>query len=178
MTAPSLNAARPVTHDVALLVEIVTGLAAAEALWRGHVTHDAAERARRRLLATPAYEVWLLGWTPGQSVGLHDHGDANGAFVVVEGELVETRLTVERVASARLTVGGIGTIPAGVVHDVANRSAQVATSIHVYSQPLMEMGFYGADGSLVRTEAVHEQSALISPAELRRALHPSRSPRR
>ena len=64
------------------------------------------------------------------------------------------------------------------MHDVANRSAQLATSIHVYSQPLTEMGFYGADGSLVRTEAVHEQSALISPAELLRALHPSRGPRR
>ena len=35
------------------------------------------------------------------------------------------------------------------------------------------MGFYGADGSLVRTEAVHEQSALVSAVELARVLHPS-----
>ena len=41
-------------------------------------------------MATPIYEVWLLGWTPGQSVGLHDHGPANGAFIIVDGTLTET----------------------------------------------------------------------------------------
>ena len=61
------------------------------------------------------------------------------------------------------------------MHDVANRSPRLATSIHAYSRPLTAMGFYGADGSLVRTEAVHEQSALVSPSELARALHPSRA---
>src|SRR5262245_17450245 len=76
--------------DLDVLAEIVTGLARAEALWRPYVAHDPDDRVRRRLLATPAYEVWLLGWTPCQSVGLHDHGAANGAFVVVDGELVET----------------------------------------------------------------------------------------
>ena len=52
--------------DVDVLAEIVAGLARAEALWRPHVAHDPDERVRRRLLATPAYEVWLLGWTPHQ----------------------------------------------------------------------------------------------------------------
>ena len=148
MTAPPLNAARPVTLDVAMLVEIVTGLAAAEALWRPHVTHDAAERARLRLLATPAYEVWLLGWTPGQSVGLHDHGDANGAFVVVDGELVETTLTSgrhrvgsgsPRAASGRSRSGSCTTSPTG------RRSWRPAST----STPTADGdGFYGADGSL------------------------------
>ena len=38
------------------------------------------------------------------------------------------------------------------------------------------MGFYGADGSLVRTEAVHEQSALVSAAELVPGAAPERRP--
>src|SRR3954465_9853459 len=99
--ATALTAPPPSRLELDVLVDMVTGLARAESLWRPHVAHDRHERVRRRLLATPLYEVWLLGWTPGQSVGLHDHGDANGAFVVVDGQLVETALT------------------AGTVHDMA-----------------------------------------------------------
>ena len=163
--------------EVTMLGDIVAGLAAAEPLWRPHVTHDADDRTRLRLLATPAYEVWLLGWAPGQSVGLHDHGDANGAFVVVDGQLVESTLTSAGVVTESLGAGGIGQIPIGSVHDVANRSRRLATSIHAYSRPLTAMGFYGADGSLVRTEAVHEQSAIVSSVDVSRALHPAGSPR-
>src|SRR6266511_2315889 len=81
--APETFAASPVRLHTAALADIVIGLARAEDLWRPHVLHNPDERARVRLLATPAYEVWLLGWTPGQAVGLHDHGGANAAFVVV-----------------------------------------------------------------------------------------------
>jgi predicted metal-dependent enzyme (double-stranded beta helix superfamily) len=163
--------------EVSMLADIVAGLAAAEPLWRPHVTHDADDRTRLRLLATPAYEVWLLGWAPGQSVGLHDHGDANGAFVVVDGWLAERTLTSAGIVTESLRAGGIGKIPIGSVHDVANRSSQLATSIHAYSRPLTAMGFYGADGTLVRTEAVHEQSALVSSSDAARALHPAWSER-
>jgi len=177
LITPSPGATGITPLDVTMLADIVAGLAAAEPLWRPHVTHDAEDRTRLRLLATPAYEVWLLGWAPGQSVGLHDHGDANGAFVVVDGRLVESTLTSAGIVTESLGAGGIGKIPLGSVHDVANRSTRLATSIHAYSRPLTTMGFYGDDGSLVRTEAVHEQSALVSSAEVSRALHPAWSPR-
>jgi hypothetical protein len=157
-----------------VLVEIVSGLAHAESLWRPHVAHDPHERVRRRLLATPAYEVWLLGWTPRQSVGLHDHGDANGAFVVVDGELVERSVIGAELHDAARAEGDVGRVPAGAVHDVANRSRRNATSIHVYSAPLSLMGFYSPGGELVRVEAVHEQSPLVDPATLPHALHPAR----
>ena len=83
--------------DLAALGDIVSGLARADDLWRPHVAHDASERVRIRLLSTPAYEVWLLGWTPGQAVGLHDHG---GFVLVPRHELVlqvldQTQLLVE-----------------------------------------------------------------------------------
>jgi quercetin dioxygenase-like cupin family protein len=164
-------AARRLELDV--LGDIVTGLSRAESLWRPHVAHDRHERVRRRLLATPAYEVWLLGWTPGQSVGLHDHGAANGAFVVVDGELAETTVDGARLDVERLPAGQLGQVPAGSIHDVGNRSARNATSIHVYSHPLSAMSFYGANGRLVRVEAVHEQSALVDAASWAHVLHPS-----
>jgi len=170
--------APPPPLELDVLADIVDGLARAEPLWRPHVAHDPHDRVRLRLLATPAYEVWLLGWAPGQSVGLHDHGDANGAFVVVDGELTETTLESDRLSTVTLGVGEFGRVPAGVLHDVANRSSRNATSIHAYSHPLRAMGFYGDDGSLARIEAVHEQSTLlddaaVSPAAVWRALHPA-----
>ncbi len=152
------------------LSQIVTGLARAESLWRPHVAHDRRERVRRRLLATPAYEVWLLGWSPGQSVGLHDHGGANGAFVVVDGELVETAAVGGSLLDFVRGPGQLGRIPAGAVHDVANHSSSNATSIHAYSRPLSTMGFYADDGTLDRVEAVHHESPLVVATELDRVL--------
>jgi len=152
--------------ELDVLADIVNGLARAEELWRPHVAHDPDDRVRRRLLATPAYEVWLLGWTPGQSVGLHDHGDANGAFVVVDGELTETAVVDGLGEHEVLRAGQTGRVPVGALHDVANRSRRDATSIHAYSRPLRAMGFYRHDGSLDRVEAVHEQSTLLEAAAL------------
>ncbi len=166
MTAtPAVAASLPALRlELDVLADIVSGLARAEELWRPHVDHDRDERVRRRLLATPAYEVWLLGWTPGQSVGLHDHGDANGAFVVVDGELTETAIAARALEHDVLGAGEFGRVPVGAMHDVANRSRRNATSIHAYSRPLSAMGFYRADGTLERVEAVHEQSALLEAA--------------
>jgi len=159
---PAVAASLPALRlELEVLTDIVSGLARAEELWRPHVAHDAAERVRRRLLATPAYEVWLLGWTPGQSVGLHDHGDANGAFVVVDGELTETAVVDGGSRRDVLSAGAFGRVPFGSVHDVANHSRRNATSIHAYSRPLSAMGFYRSDGTLERIEAVHEQSTLL-----------------
>jgi mannose-6-phosphate isomerase-like protein (cupin superfamily) len=162
MTAAVAPMPTLVPLDPELLTSIVTGLAQAEDLWRGHVAHDARERVRTRLLATDAYEVWLLGWSPGQGVGLHDHGDANGAFIVVDGDLVETRRGGCHLVDEHLPTGAVGTIPAGHVHDVRNRSARNATSIHAYSRPLTSMGFYDGRGALERVEAVHEQAAVLT----------------
>jgi len=159
-----------------VLADMLAGLATAESLWRPHVAHDAYDRARIRLLATPAYEVWLLGWTPGQSVGLHDHGDANGAFAVVDGELVETSLTSFGLVDEVLATGDVGRVPAGAIHDVSNRSARNATSLHVYSRPLRAMGFFRADGELIGIDAVQDEPPVIPSGTLARALHPAGVP--
>jgi quercetin dioxygenase-like cupin family protein len=112
------------------------------------VFEDGAKCCRVRLLATPVYEVWLLGWTSGQSVGLHDHGGANGAFIVVDGTLTEIHSADPAQRRSHVLVprtldsGDVAVIAANTAHDVANRSAALATSIHAYSKPLRSMGFY------------------------------------
>lgn len=166
------RAASPVRLDTPTLADIVHGLARAEDLWRPHVLHNPDERARVRLLATPAYEVWLLGWTPGQAVGLHDHGGANAAFFVVDGTLTETAAAASDQRSRgvlddrAIHAGESGVVEAGHVHDIANRSASLATSIHAYSKPLRSMGFYdipepGILGHRIRTLWVEEETAVI-----------------
>jgi mannose-6-phosphate isomerase-like protein (cupin superfamily) len=168
--SPRLDA--PPRLDPDALGDIVSGLARADDLWRPHVAHDDDERARVRLLATPAYEVWVLGWTPGQSVGLHDHGGSNGAFVVVDGQLTETfaidgaHPRGRRLAERTVAAGTLGTVPAGAVHDLANRSTALATSLHVYSRPLQSMGFFddgerGVRGHRIRTMWVDETPAVL-----------------
>ena len=160
-----------------VLAEIVTGLACAESLWRPHVAHDPHdrhERVRRRLLATPAYEVWLLGWTPRQSVGLHDHGDATVPSSSSTASSSRRRSIEGARHDRRGGEGDLARVPAGAVHDVANRTRRNATSIHVDSEPLAAMGFYGRHGELVRVEAVHEQSPLVDLAAVERVLHPAR----
>jgi len=158
--------------DLGTLVDIATGLASAEGLWRPHVSHDPVSRTSVRLVATPVYEVWLLGWTPGQHVELHDHGASNAAFVVVDGELDELTLRPSGLDRGRFTTGGVGTVSAGTVHDVLNPGTEAATSIHVYADPLRTMTFYEADGTPRFSEIVQEVPALISSGTTARVLHP------
>ncbi|HEY2330582.1 MAG TPA: cysteine dioxygenase family protein [Acidimicrobiales bacterium] len=145
------------------LGSIVRGLAVAATFWRPLGQHRHHERYSVRLLATPAYDVWLIGWWPGQRVGCHDHGRAVGALTVVEGALVDA--TVVRPQGDRvggrthverrlLRPGALRQLPADLVHDVQNAGTVPATSIHAYSPPLTTMAFYGDDGEVLRQEAV------------------------
>ena len=166
------------TLGIDVLVDIAGGLARAEELWRPHVQHDHLSRTSVRLVATAAYEVWLLGWAPGQGVDFHDHGGANAAFVVLQGELHELTLGFAGVTTRRLGLGDVGTVASGAIHDVVNAGSADATSIHVYSDPLRTMTFYAPDGSPRHTEIVEEVPALVSSPDQARALHPSGDARR
>src|SRR4051794_32593420 len=75
----------------ATLRDIARGVAEATTLWKAHVRHDPDGRRPVRLLSTEAYEVWVIGWTEGQGVDMHDHGGSAGVIVVAEGVLVERR---------------------------------------------------------------------------------------
>jgi predicted metal-dependent enzyme (double-stranded beta helix superfamily) len=130
------------------------------------------------LLATDRYEVWVIGWTAGQRVDLHDHGGSAGMVVVTDGVLTEVlppdRLgagMVERV----LAPGRPHAVPVGTVHDVAHRGPGVATSIHVYSPPLTTMTYYDP-GTLapVETAAVGSEAPVLGTSAAAHVLHPSR----
>jgi quercetin dioxygenase-like cupin family protein len=135
------------------LAHIAAGVAAGDS-WAPYARVDAERRHHVRLLGNGRYEAWLLGWAPGQHVGMHDHGDAAGAFLVLAGELREVVLQRRR-SVIDLGAGSTGVVARRQLHDVGNVSQRPALSIHVYSPPLSTMTFYDAAGrSALRTEAV------------------------
>lgn len=157
---------------------IAEGIAASP-LW-----HDLSEpgpdgRSAVRLIRSACYEVWVLGWWPGQSVELHDHGDSHAAFTVVEGDLVEvTARNKGGLDRLVLPAGSTQLVRAGTRHDVLNLGTVKATSIHVYSPQLTSMRFYDAiDQGYLRTETVQDLEAVWPDRAASRWLHPARAAR-
>jgi len=141
--------------DLATLHEIARQVAGSEARWRPHVVHDPAGRRPVRLVATETYEVWVIGWTRGQRVDLHDHGDAVGVLLVTEGVLDEWVYRDGQLQVRTVGAGAAVDLPAGLIHEVVAPELADASSIHVYSPPLTTMGFYDrGDGSNLRTDDV------------------------
>ncbi|MGF1431325.1 cysteine dioxygenase [Kitasatospora sp. LaBMicrA B282] len=133
--------AHPTT--VADYARLVREIAADRDRWAPLVRYDALTRWYARLETGPGYEVWLLSWLPGQSSGLHDHGDSSGVMTVVQGELVERSLTGdgERTRTLRAT-GQARVFSAGYLHEMVNGALEPAVSIHLYSPGLTEMNQY------------------------------------
>jgi predicted metal-dependent enzyme (double-stranded beta helix superfamily) len=147
---------------MASLLGLVDDVVAAKGLWSRLVTHDPRERSNVRLIGSELYEVWLLGWTPGQRVELHDHGPSQAAIRVVEGELTELEYAGAGLTRRTLPTGSRRTVPSGTLHDVLNESATIATSIHAYSPPLSVMTFYDPTSARpVRSEAVEPVVAVL-----------------
>lgn len=162
--------AEPLDHSI--LVDIACGIAEARALWEPHVLHDPRIRQPVRLLATDAYEVWVIGWTQGQGVDMHDHGGSAGVLAIAEGALSERR---PGHAPARLAAGSHHLLDRTVVHEVVNVEEAPATSIHVYSPPLVAMGYYDEHGDrAVHLENVVEELPVLDRRDTARALHPTR----
>ncbi|WP_329564633.1 cysteine dioxygenase [Kitasatospora sp. NBC_01266] len=136
---------------VAGYAQLVREIAADRDRWAPLVRYDALTRWYARLETGPGYEVWLLSWLPGQSSGLHDHGDSSGVLTVVQGELVERSITHGGETTRTLRPGGTGgpaaggwgrVFSAGYLHEVVNASLEPAVSIHLYSPGLTEMTQY------------------------------------
>lgn len=156
------------------LADIVQGLAGAPGLWSGSLPTLGPERSSVQLLTTEAYDVWLIGWPPGTRVEPHDHGASVGAITVVQGSLTEYRWSPEP-QPRTVGTGDVVTIDARVVHDVvADRPEHgPAISIHAYSPPLREMGFYSDDGvRLVTRVAINSEANRANrPATTRAPAH-------
>lgn len=138
---PAGRAPRPDRSPTRAAVRLARRLAADDALWRPHLDFDPAQRVTRRLLADDDHEAWLLTWLPGQGTGWHDHGGSGGAFVVLQGTLLEAVAPEHRVRALRRVHrrGGWQGFGAEHVHDVRNDGPDPAVSLHVYGPRLTVM---------------------------------------
>ncbi|MBB5805512.1 hypothetical protein F4560_005280 [Saccharothrix ecbatanensis] len=106
---------------------------------------DPDRRWWARLGLTGGVELWLLSWLPGQGTEPHDHGGAAGSFSVLTGELAEDyRYPGGPIRSASRPVGSVLGFGAGRAHQVVNRGAVGAASVHAYSPPLVPTREYAS----------------------------------
>jgi Cysteine dioxygenase type I len=145
MIAPSGWHVAPGIQRSDRLAAMVAAYAATPRLWRAAVRHDTSRRWYVRLAWSTEHEVWLLGWTAGQAVDLHDHGESAGSFVVTEGALCEEHVAGAGVRRVRYEQGAVCSFAAGHVHTVWDPGPGPATSIHAYSPPLRSMAFYARE---------------------------------
>ena len=155
--------------DGEALAALAGALLGARAVWEGAARFDPEERRPVRLLADEHFEAWVIGWCPGQSLGLHDHGDSAGALVVADGRLHETTLVraphMAHHETRALERGVVRRVPRRAVHGVANFEARPATSLHVYSPPLHRMTHFDSDGlRAVETIGVEPERPLLPAA--------------
>jgi predicted metal-dependent enzyme (double-stranded beta helix superfamily) len=120
-------------------------------------------------------EVWVLGWCAGQATELHDHDGCAGAVYVVEGSVVEDRVTgigggEIKLTSVESSAGETFSFDGGRIHRVRHSGEVPAVSVHVYSPPIQRMGYYtiAADRTLARSVIDHsededEQRAAAQP---------------
>ncbi|HEY2692224.1 MAG TPA: cysteine dioxygenase family protein [Streptosporangiaceae bacterium] len=138
----------------ARLGQIVGAVAAEPSYWNDVVRFDTGLRWYQRLDLADDYEIWLLTWMQGQSTGFHDHGDAAGAFAVVQGQVRERTVTGAQplVTDRVVAAGGRRSFGPQYAHDVANVCAEPAITVHAYSPPLTDMRRYELTSSgLVHT---------------------------
>ncbi|MFD2077921.1 Cysteine dioxygenase type I [Actinopolymorpha cephalotaxi] len=155
--------------SVASAAALVRRVAAEPRLWQDRLRFGhGGERWYARLDVDPDHEVWLIAWLPGQGTGLHDHGEALGAFTVVRGALTETTVTPAGPDAADAADAADGALPGGRitpgtvvrparrhfgagqvrgfgyehVHDVANSGDVPAVSVHAYAPELTAMTRY------------------------------------
>ena len=155
--------------SVASAAALVRRLVAEPSTWQDLVRYGGRdERWFERLDVDSAYEVWLISWLPGQGTGLHDHGEALGAFAVAEGTLTETAVRAGPLQSGdlRLRSGsvvqtvrrkyGAGQVRGfghDHVHEVGNLDDAPAVSLHAYAPKLTAMTQYVLEDSRLRVVA-------------------------
>lgn len=103
---------------------------------------DPEARCRTLVAGTESFEVILIGWLPGQSSSLHDHGPSDCVFRVIQGTAEERRYRHSEAPTHYQTLVheacALARVVPGEAHIVANASPDIPlVTLHIYSPPLL-----------------------------------------
>lgn len=111
------------------------------------VSFDPTRDTRTLLAADEDVEILLMGWLPGQASPIHDHGNSQGAALVLAGEAHEETFDAStgraRRPSASALKRGQATLERRTdVHRVSNPTAHLLVTLHAYGPRLTESATY------------------------------------
>ena len=139
--APTVTDAAPLDNsplDTAVLDVIAEGLASvAEPSGR----QEPWEVRSTLLLATPAYDAYLMEWGPASMSDSHDHDGSVGVVHVVSGSLIESSQAIDSPLPSpvrRLEPGDSTHVPATQFHRLFNQTGETAVTVNVFSPPIGE----------------------------------------
>ena len=126
-----------------------------------------------RLFATVFYDAWLITWPDRSGLEAHDHGHVRSLIHVIEGELIEVFADLAKSGDPAVRVlrrGSLTPADPSVVHSLTNRSGVDATTLHVYSPPLMDVTHFDLHSTggceALRSTSVVERAARASTKEM------------
>lgn len=105
---------------------------------------DEVRYARSTVLLDERVELVVICWLPEQASSIHDHGQSNCLYLVVEGEMQEELFVVNeegrprRAVARRFGRGDITFAAPSDIHRIANLGAGNLVTVHIYSPPLDE----------------------------------------
>jgi hypothetical protein len=156
------------THvlDPAELVGFAAALAGSPERWRDLAGHDGEGRVYETIWSDEYVNAWVIRWSDDSDTGFHDHDVSAAGIVVIEGSVLEERLSLAGPPVARRFAAGESFhLSASAIHRVRHDGGAPALTIHAYSPPLRRQGVYRTahDGAL-------ERGATPYTEELRAAL--------
>jgi uncharacterized NAD(P)/FAD-binding protein YdhS/uncharacterized RmlC-like cupin family protein len=93
--------------------------------------------ARNLIVKSKNFESLLLCLLPGQGTVRHNHGNSDCMTMVLSGEITCKNYYPDGAeSSATLRAGDIEFLPAGLEHEISNKSDEKYISINIYSPPL------------------------------------------
>ena len=148
---PTAHAEPAADHAIELSADLAMQWACTPALWQPLVRHVDGARWYAPLFDNGQASAWIITWAPGTTLELHDHGDATGTFVVLQGALTE-RYTdrdpddrdgaLDALAHRTLAAGSVTSFGPEHIHELRNNGSVPVVSLHVYTPSLDGMRFY------------------------------------
>lgn len=112
---------------------------------REHLRFREDQYSRNKVSSGPWYDLFVMGWRPGQSSCIHDHAGSSCALRIVQGRATELGFVPVSPGSEWVRMESLKTYCPGTqclaqdgdVHQIVNRSVdEDLVTIHIYSPPL------------------------------------------